>query len=1166
MGHFLTFFLAWLILFSFVKPILAQDLIFNEIMSSNQQYLFDSDNATPDWFELYNSADSTINLADYSISDRNKIENAWTFPTYNLSSGEYIMVFASGKDRKEYPLYWSTIITEGDIWRYLVPVSEPPSTWNDATFNDDTWHEGSSGFGYGDNDDNTILNNAKSIFIRKTFSITTVSEVKEAILHIDYDDAFVAYLNGTEIARGNITSNGAPAFDAFADNYDHEARMYSGGLPEAFEINNIQLLLNNGNNVLAIQVHNATANSSDLTVIPFLSFGFTKPSEGTLAPFVEVAQKKFHTDFSISASGESLYLFKNSVLTDSVQVPELPTNISYGRNAQSEETWYYFNEPTPEKNNHTKAFSFLAGDVIFSVPGGIYNYQFELSLSSKNVSDKIYYTTNNTEPTPNDHLYTSPIQITSTTMVRASVINPNGIPGFVSTQSYFFGIKHDVPVVSLVTDPDNLFSYDKGIYVNGAPKPSSGENCDNGANYWQDWEVPIHVSLIEPSGRLAFEQNAGVKIFGGCSRNNPQKSLSLRFRKRYGKDGLHYKVFDDLDIDTFYSLNLRSSGNDWNGTMFRDGLQTHLFPASIDKTAFRPSVVYINGEYWGIHNIRERIDQDYLATHHQLDPNSVNLMEFHVNWLVNLVEGEDEHYLDLLDYIEQNDLSIQANYDYICSQMNVENFALYQAANICIKNTDWPGNNVKFWQSTEHDMKWRWITFDTDFGFTDANHNTLTFALADYGTSWPNPAISTFLLRQLNKNKNFQYLFINAFADELNTLWNRDELYALIDKMKGAIASEIPRHFTRWGANSSYWEGNVNSLYYFASQRPAVVRNFIKSYYNINGTYNLTLNVSDFNMGNIKINTIQPDKFPWTGIYFNNIPITLTALPKKGYHFVRWEGNIESSESTIEIIRNQATSLKAIFEKEEIETNIIINEIFYNNLVGETPNDWIELYNRGSATVDISGWKLSDAEDDHKFIIGENTKIERNDYFILCKEKEQFSSFYGLNTSITGDFDFGLSAESDCVRLFDKNDFLIDSLAYINTEPDSTIAFTYQRFLDHYTPIWYNIKGIGTPLAENSQGVSSDEIKLNAHLSEVIVYPNPFDEKMTIQFNMRNPGFATIKLLSPNGTIVWCKNSSYFEPGQQICVLENSTKLTRGFYILHIQTDESVSSVKIIKR
>jgi hypothetical protein len=1167
MRYFLNHFIVGLLACVWVQVGVAQEVVFNEVMSSNQKYIFDSDGDTPDWFELYNKSNEIVNLSEYSVYDKLNSDSAWKFPNYSLAKRQYLLVFASGKDRKELPLFWTTIITLGDTWRYLVPNSEPSSTWKTASFDDSGWKQGKSGFGYGDNDDNTLLSGAMSVFIRKSFTITNAEQVEAAFLHIDYDDAFVAYLNGTEIARANITTTGAPAYNAVADNSDHEARMYTGGLPEKFAIANIHSLLVNGSNVLAIQIHNAATSSTDLSAIPFLSLGCSAPIGGELASFIDVPQIKFHTNFNVASKGENLYLFKNGTLVDSVKIPELPNNISYGRNANSENNWFYFNEPTPEKINNSTPFSSTAGEVNFSVVGGIYSKAFSVELTSNNPGDKIYYTKDASEPTVSDLFYSGPITISSTTMLRAKVINTQGMQGFVYTQSYFFGVSHDIPIISLVTEPDNFFGYDEGIYATGSPKPSSGENCDNGANYWQDWERPVHVSMIMPDGKLAFEQNGGVKIFGGCSRNFAQKSLSLRFRKQYGKDGLNYKVFDDLDIDMFYSLNLRNSGNDWNNTMFRDGLQTHLFPKCVDKTAFRPAVVYINGEYWGIHNIRERIDQYYVATHHNLDPSSINIMEFHVNWLLNQVEGDGQNYLDMLDFIEKNNLAITENFEYIKTQMDVENFALYQAANICIRNTDWPGNNVKFWQSYDSDGKWRWITFDTDFGFSDVNHNTLTFALAETGDSWPNPAISTYLLRQLNKNQEFKYLFINAFADELNTLWKTSDIYTLIDKMKGDISNEIPAHFKRWGASPNTWANNVNSLYTFASQRPAVVRQFVQNYYNLSGTCNFNLAVSDAKHGSIKLNTIQSEKYPWSGIYFNNVPVSLIAKPKRGYRFVRWEGDIKSTQDTIRLTRNQSTSIKAVFEKDGTYADIVlINEVFYKNIDGETPQDWIELYNNSINAVDLSGWLLKDNDDNHQFYFPQGTIINANDYLAVCSNEALFSSFYHITKNTTGDLGFGLSNTTDCIRLYDRQKILIDSLWYFNPDRGSSTAFSYLRIDDGEMINWYCTDGFGTPLSKNIKGTFSSLPRLNLiSKSDVMIYPNPFSDHMTISFKLAKRGNVSISLISQNGMLIEQIEDIAFEPGEYSVKWNNRKQIPQGIYILIIKTEEYVRSKKVIR-
>lgn len=272
MRQYISSLLLTIILLS-ASNIQSQDLIINEVMSSNQQFLQDELGETPDWIELRNNSTQDIFLGAYSIGTKFNPQKAWPLPLIDLQPGQYILLFASGKDIRETPIYWHTLVDEGDTWRYYLPHSEPSSNWKKQNFNDLNWATGASGFGYGDDDDNTVIASTPSIYLRKTFLISNKDSIATAFFHIDYDDAFVAYLNGVEFARGNITSNGDPRFDAVADLNTHEAVMYSGGTPERFDLPQIRDMLVDGENTLAVHVINAGINSSDLSAIPFLTLG-----------------------------------------------------------------------------------------------------------------------------------------------------------------------------------------------------------------------------------------------------------------------------------------------------------------------------------------------------------------------------------------------------------------------------------------------------------------------------------------------------------------------------------------------------------------------------------------------------------------------------------------------------------------------------------------------------------------------------------------------------------------------------------------------------------------------------------------------------------------------------------------------------------------------------
>jgi hypothetical protein len=287
-------------------------------MSSNGGVVKDSDGDTPDWIEFYNSGTSTVNLNGYGLSDTKEEPFKWIFPDFTVKPGEYLLVFASGKDRREPPVNWNTVISSGDDWKYLVPTAEPTSNWRLSGYPDTSWKTGKSGFGFGDSDDATEVTVTRSIFLRKKFTIGDINTVRKIILHMDYDDGFVAYINGVEIARSQMEGTGTlPRFDLPASG-SHEAIMYQGSPPEKFEIADPASSLKTGENILSIQVHNSGTSSSDLTAIPFLSVATTdKPSSPRLVPILNLPGSELHSNFKIDADGESIYLTNpSSILTD----------------------------------------------------------------------------------------------------------------------------------------------------------------------------------------------------------------------------------------------------------------------------------------------------------------------------------------------------------------------------------------------------------------------------------------------------------------------------------------------------------------------------------------------------------------------------------------------------------------------------------------------------------------------------------------------------------------------------------------------------------------------------------------------------------------------------------------------------------------------------------
>jgi len=1098
----------------------AGDLVINEVMSSNAATIYDEDGNAPDWIEVYNRGGTPIDINRYGLSDDDADPVKWLFPDVTLGPSEHILVFASDKDRSFVPLHWVTVINWGDEWRYLVPSEEPPADWLTVGFDDGKWSTGLSGFGYGDGDDATPVPPAISIYMRKVFTVADADNYSEAFLHIDYDDAFIAYLNGEEIARGNIGNPGDPTpHDQPADTGTHEASIYQGGAPEQFEIDRIGSILREGGNVLAIQVHNIGTGSSDMTAIPFLTLGVkNRPAEPALVPdILNFALRYLHTNFKIKSDGETLVLSdEGGQVLDRVETGQIQRDISFGRRPDGGGNWYYFLEPTPAGANTTQGFQGdSAGEPQFSHQGGFYSSGISLMLSGDGDGDTVHFSLDGTDPTAESDVSSEAIRIDATTVVRARIINSGTLPGKTITNTYFIDREFTLPVVSIATTPSNLWDEETGIYVKG--NSASAEFPYFGANFWQDWERPAHVEFYDTDGVNGFRLDAGIKIFGGYLRGQDQKSLSIFARRQYGTGDIGYRLFGDKDISRFEAFVLRNSGNDWRRSLFRDGMMTTLLrDLDIERQGFRPATVYLNGEYWGILNIREKINEHFIAANKNVDPDNIDLLEGYGN----AIHGDTKHYDGLRSFISDNDLSIEANYDYVGTQMNVDNYILYTLSMIYFDNRDWPGNNIKFWRPRTPTGKWRWIVYDTDFGFGLYDEdgyldNTLEFALEPNGSGWPNPPWATLLLRRLMLNDQFKRDFVNSFADQLNTAFKAERVLATIETYEHMLLTEMPYNLDRWDGTMVQWHSDVSVMREFAGQRVPYVRQHIGDRFGLTDTHDLMLNVSSSGGGKIRVNTIEIETFPWRGVYFEGNPIRVSAVPRTGYRFAGWSG-AESDSQTLEIDLTDDIAIVADFEEDENYVSpIVINEINYSSAAGSDSGDWIELYNHSDITMDISGWVLRDSEDAHGFTIPAHTAIEGRKYAILCRDRGAFSALYPEVDSVVGDFDFGLGSAGDIVRLYDDAGGLVDSLAYSGGAPwpeeangnGPTLELIGPEHDNSLPESWIAGDALGTPGAANTEPSGADLAvaigvdNVMPHEDDTIVY--------TIALTNNGPNTAT---------------------------------------------------------
>lgn len=621
---------------------------------------------------------------------------------------------------------------------------------------------------------------------------------------------------------------------------------------------------------------------------------------------------QLHSNFKLSNDGEQVVLSDASGKEISRLLANgAPAGYSVGLNATRENG--YFTIPTPGKMNSAAWFKGLITEVIsFSKAGGE-NSEGTVALSGATNGATIRYTLDSTIPTAQSPAYSSPISVTDATVIRARIFREGYIPSATSSRTFLPGETHDLPVITLVTEPKNFFDEETGIYVFGDTYQDAEPFY--GANFWEDWEREIHLAFYEADGELGVELDAGVKIFGGWSRSREQRSLAIFARSRYGADEIEYPLFPDLPYDEFQSLVLRNSGNDWMRTMLRDATLTSLMEGSgLDYTAYRPTAAYLNGDYWGIYNLREKVNEDFLASKHGVDADDIDLLEGNAT----VVEGSNTAYNELMQFAQRQDLTLPANYATIESQMDIQNYILYQIAQIYFNNTDWPGNNIKFWKSPE--TKWRWILYDVEFSFglyepEEYTVNALEFATATRGPTWPNPPWSTLLFRRLLTSPVFEQEFINTFADTLNSRFLPERVIARIDEYAAPIESEITRHYDRWQLSFENpiveepglveprtlesWHTDLEQMRNFAQQRPQYMRQHISAYFDLTEPVSVNVNIANPNAGQIRLNSLLINSAQWSGLYFPGVPISLQAEAKPGYRFSHWGDDPANTAATL---------------------------------------------------------------------------------------------------------------------------------------------------------------------------------------------------------------------------------------------------------------------------
>lgn len=895
------------ILLLLVFPVIARSqVVINEISSTNDSLLLDSDGDSEDWIELYNKGNAPVSLLNYSLI---KLENkaiTWKFPDIVIKPHSHFTVFASGKDRKDFIDHWEVPVYAANPWRYFSNLPGPPPNWRYASFDDSGWLQGIGGIGYGDGDDSTVIAPTSAVFMRRTFSWNDTSRLALGIVMIDYDDAFVAYINGVEVARSNVGIEGdfpGPAMLAYDE---HEASLYTGGGPEFFIIDRTKLLsaMRPGNNVLAIQAHNVDPNSSDLSCIPYLLLG-VKDTTVTYFSLPNTALS-LHTNFTLSNDAEQRIILKDpqgNVIENLIYEPT-QRNHSRGRETDGSSSWCIFSTPTPNDTNaFSQCYTGYAEPPALSLEPGFYQGT-QLMLITSPGPGTIRYSRNGNEPTAANPNFVIPFAIDSSEVIRAKVFPPASsglLPSAVTTGTYFINESISLPVFSLTTPPANLWDWNKGIYVMG-PNADSTVPYHN-SNFWQGWEKLGHIEYFDKNGKKGFSIDCSFEIQGNYSKAWAQKGFTIHANDDYGTPWVEYPLFPDKpNVRRFKGFNIRNAGSDWNTCHFRDRLiqKTVHKKTDIDVMDGEACVLFLNGEYWGVYELREKQDKYYVQENHGVDAEKIDLLRF--DGYVD--EGSNQGFIDMFTYIALNNMVDPAKYDSAQRMLDIENFCDYMITETYCVNIDWLGNytnNIKYWRPNSPAGKWRYMLWDTDVSMALAggvNNDTVNMLARAINPPTLNP--HSYMLNQLLQNQDFRNYFVNRYADLINTIFHPVSFGAQVQAIKTEMQPEMERHFLKWGGLSplpgliaqsddvSSWNTSVNLLLNFINLRPANARNHIQQQFGLVKQVNVTLKVDPPGAGTIRINTIEPDSLPWTGVYFDGVPVTVTAFPNPGYKFQQW--------------------------------------------------------------------------------------------------------------------------------------------------------------------------------------------------------------------------------------------------------------------------------------
>ena len=639
------------------------------------------------------------------------------------------------------------------------------------------------------------------------------------------------------------------------------------------------------------------------------------PGEYALV-YCDKVGKNLHTDFRLeSGKGGSLYLFQGQTIVDKVEdLPKQPApNIAYGRKTDGSNEWGYQLTPTPEGTNTGEVcdHDHILGEPVFSEPGKVFNGNktFNLQLSLPEGSPEgteIRYTTNGSEPTASSAKYTADIPITKSTSIRAKLFCNGWLSPRSTVQSYIF---HDrsmtIPVISIVTDNSYLNDKKIGIFAN---------NYGHEKYQQVDWRRPLNIELFDAEGEPSqLNQLCETRITGAWSREAARKSMGIYCHKRFGKKNMEYEFFPDQcpGLTNYKSIVLRNSGNDRDYTYMRDAVCQRAMAehADIDWQAWRPAVIYINGNYWCLLNIRERANENNILTHYD-GLEDIDLIENG-----ELKEGTKDNYDAFTAFFNEHGHTL----DEYAELMDWEEYIRITTMNLYFNNLDYPGNNNVMWRPRAEGGKWRWIAKDLDYtlglytnggagGSGGYDHQIIAqwynpddYSLhqgANFSITWD----ATRLFRRLMEDADFAREFIDRFSIYMGDFLNEKSVRAIWDPMYTMIKDEWKRHRSVVYDNP-WWPIFDDEQRYarnWLSKRTNEMYKQLGKQYDLGTPIPMTVNqdLEDASALDVTFNGVPLTKGVFNGKFFADRSITLEGQAPEGQVISGWTIVTKSSSGT----------------------------------------------------------------------------------------------------------------------------------------------------------------------------------------------------------------------------------------------------------------------------